>query len=108
MTSIIPNKYVFQRNVIPIIGICLTCYFSFHAIFGERSYFKYQYLDKRVENLSFQYKSLKDERKILENKVVRLRPDSIDMDLLEEQSRTVLGFVYQSDVIILDDLSGKN
>lgn len=84
-----------------MIGICLTCYFSYHTVFGERSYLKLKTLSYQVEAQTSIYENIRSRRMRLENRVVRLRPQSLDADLLEEQARHVLGFVYPQEQIIM-------
>jgi cell division protein FtsB len=46
--------------------------------------------------------SLLDEKKMsLESRVRMLRPDSLDPDMLEEQSRKLLYFSHKDDIIVI-------
>jgi cell division protein FtsB len=54
-------------------------------------------------HLAYQLDSLRAERRRLEQKVMRLRHDSLDPDLIDELARKELSFVEPLDVIILLD-----
>lgn len=103
MKAVIQNTYSLKRHVLLMIGLCLTCYFAYHLVFGERSYLKLKQLSYQVEDFQEQYKEVRVQRMQLENNVVRLRPLSLDLDLLEERSRVVLGYVDPGEQIILQD-----
>lgn len=64
---------------------------------------KLKQLSYQVEDFQEQYKEVRVQRMQLENNVVRLRPLSLDLDLLEERSRVVLGYVDPGEQIILQD-----
>jgi cell division protein FtsB len=59
-------------------------------------------LEKKIEKLSAEYASLNEKRTVLEEKVVMLRPGSINRDLLEERARHVLGFIHPDERILFD------
>jgi len=100
MRKLIAQRHVIRQNMLSIIGICLVCYFSYHALLGERSYIGLVSLEKQISALSTQNEALQTERIALENKVVKLRPGSVDRDLLEERAQYVLGY-YQPDTEII-------
>jgi len=43
---------------------------------------------------------LSEDRARLANKVARLRPDNLDLDLLDERARTVLGLARPDEIVI--------
>ena len=101
MKRLIEQRYVIKQNLLAIIGFCLFCYFSYHAVLGERSYIQLMSLERQITKTSAVYEGLHGERTALETKVVKLRPNSIDRDLLEERARYVLGYAHPDDKIIL-------
>ena len=54
---------------------------------------------------STEFDALLGEREKLENKVVMMRPGSINKDLLEERIRSVLGYSYENEIILLQSRS---
>ena len=101
MRKLIEQRYVIKQNLLAIIGFCLCCYFSYHALLGERSYIKLVSLERQTTKISATYDDLYTERVALEDKVVRLRPGSLDRDLLEERVHYVLGFYHPDEKVIL-------
>lgn len=102
MKKLIAQRYVIRQNWLAIMGFCLFCYFSYHALLGERSYIRLMSLERQITKVSATYDGLSDERVVLEEKVVRLRPGSLDRDLLEERVRYVLGFYRPEEKVILN------
>lgn len=84
-----------------VIGLCLSVYFCYHLIAGQRGYFRLMSLESQVASLSTEYKDLKTEREHIEKRVVMMRPGSIDRDLLEERARHVLGYRHKDELILL-------
>ena len=88
------NKRMKRRQTLSLtLGVCLCAYFSFHLLFGERGYLKYTSLSHRYEVSQMEYDKLKAEREALEARVVRMRPDTIELDLLEERVQVMLGMI---------------
>lgn len=84
-----------------IVWIFVACYFIYHIFTGARGAISWTILSKEVAQLEEELKNIKNENAFLENKINRLRENNLDLDLLEEQARTILGFAGKSDVIIL-------
>ena len=90
------------RHVIPpVLGVCVVIYFVYHAIQGDRGLRAYASLTGEVEHASTILGALNSERYGLEKRVRLLRPDSLDLDLLEERARATLDVMHDDDVIIL-------
>ena len=98
---LIEQRYVFRQNLIAVIGVCLSMYFCYHLIAGERSYLRLVSLNYQISSTEKQYETAAAERAALEQKVVMMRPGSVNRDLLEEQSRKVLGFHYKDEKVLI-------
>jgi len=101
MKKLISQRYLIRQNLVTIIGFCLCAYFSYHSALGTRSYFGAQKLKEAIAETTMEYESLHEQRLALQTKVERLRPDSLDRDLLEERARTILGYTYPDEQIII-------
>ncbi len=101
MKKLIAQRYTIRHNFTAIICACLSVYFMWHALLGERSSFRLMMLDSKIDTLQTEVAGLESQRAGLESNVVRLRPGSLDPDMLEERARTVLGFNYPTETIIL-------
>ncbi len=100
MKRLIEQRYGVRRNLVAIIGFCLCFYFTYHVLFGERSLVRLVMLETGTSRLEADYQDLHEQRLALENKVIRMRPDSLDRDLAEEQVRHMLGYVRADDKVI--------
>lgn len=101
MKRLIEQRYVFRQNLIAVIGVFLSFYFCYHLIAGERSYLRLVSLNRQIDATEKQYVMSAKEREALEQKVVMMRPGSVNRDLLEEQSRKVLGFHYKDEKVLI-------
>ncbi len=101
MKRLIDRKYVVRQNLIAVIGVCLSFYFCYHLVAGERSYLRLVSLDRQIEDTQEEYHVASAERETLEQKVVMMRPGNVNRDLLEEQARKVLGFHYKDEKVLI-------
>jgi cell division protein FtsB len=67
-------------------------YFGVNAYSGNHGLRARQDLDQQIAQLSDELGSLKAERAIWERRVVLLRPESIDPDMLDERARVLLNY----------------
>jgi cell division protein FtsB len=101
MKNLVRQRYLLRQNLLTVIGICLCCYFSYHIVFGARSLVQLMRVNAQLADVQKNYDRLHGQRAALESRVVRLRPGSLDRDLLEERARYVLGFSYPDERIIV-------
>lgn len=101
MRKLIAHRYVIRQNWLAIISFCLLCYFSYHAVLGERSYIRLMSLERQIDRVSMTYDDLHGQRVALEGKVIKMRPSSLDKDLLEERVHHVLGYYHGDSQIII-------
>ena len=98
---LIEQKYLFRQNLIVVIGVCLSFYFCYHLIAGERSYLRLISLNSQISTTEKQLDLASAQRSGMEQKVVMMRPGSVNRDLLEEQARSVLGFHYKDEKVLI-------
>ena len=92
----------FRNSLWLIVVFLIFIYFSFYTVNGERGLLRYMYLSKEIkyaQSVADQYRA---EIEPLEQKVRLLSSASLDLDLLEERTRTVLNFAAEDEFIILD------
>lgn len=81
----------------------LTCYFAFHALFDDKGLFALVSLKQELAATQQAHTDIVEERKSLERRVASMRSTSLDPDLLEEQSRQLLGYARQDEIVVLLD-----
>jgi len=103
MKRLIEQRYVVRQNLIAVIGVCLSIYFCYHLIAGERSYLRLVSLNSQVSQTQTQLAMATDKRTSLEQRVVMMRPGNVNRDLLEEEARRELGFHYKDEKVLIKD-----
>ncbi|MEZ5913116.1 MAG: septum formation initiator family protein [Paracoccaceae bacterium] len=75
-------------------------YFAIAAVQGDHGVFRRVQLDAEVDQLSIERDRLKTELAALSNRTRRLSDEFLDLDLLDEQARSVLGMMRADEVVI--------
>jgi cell division protein FtsB len=84
-----------------VLWISITGYFIFHIFSGARGIISWARLNREVTSLEKELRQLRAENELLENRISRLRSDNLDLDLLEEQAQSIIGFSNEGDLIVL-------
>ncbi len=96
------NKSISQL-LATVVSFGLFFYFFYHLMHGERGYFALRGMEEQLQASQMRYEHVLHERQSLENRVKMLRPDSLDLDLLDERARVVLGFMRSTEKSIIDN-----
>jgi cell division protein FtsB len=86
----------------PLTAIFLSIYFGYHIFQGERGLISWFKLSQKVKIDEEHLANLTAEKETLEQRVKLLRPDSIDLDMLDEQARRLLNYAQKDEVTIPD------
>ena len=85
-----------------LLFLLFVMYFIYHTFQGERGLFVWFNLKKTlIESEQFLQK-LQAEREQLELRVSLLRSENLDLDILDERARDVLGFARDDEVILYE------
>lgn len=79
---------------------CLAVYFTFAAVQGDFGLFHRIQIEAEAAALTDERDALRSEVAAMENKTRRLSDDYLDLDLLDEQAREVLGLIRHDEVVI--------
>ncbi len=90
-----------RQIVVSLLAIGVVGYFAYHAVEGERGLRAYFAVKHETAAAQRELAALRAERKILERRVMLLRPDSLDLDMLEERARAVLNLGHPDELVIL-------
>ncbi len=77
-----------------------TCFFGYAALQGETGLVEQVRLAREKTSLEAQLAALRDERQGMENLTRRLSERYLDLDLLDERARAVLGYVRADEIVI--------
>ena len=93
-----------SRNVIGYLAsasvVALVAYFSYSAIQGPYGMLTLFKIETKEAQLQMQLDVLRQERTIAENRAYRLSDEYLDLDLLDEQARKVLGLIRGDEIIV--------
>lgn len=99
-------REVFMKATRRIVGQALffglIVYFGFYAVTGDRGLRRWSALTEELAQAEATLEQVRHERMALEHRTIRLRDDSLDLDLLAERARIVLNYTHPNDIIILD------
>ena len=90
-----------RQAIVPVLGISLLTYFSYHAIQGERGLFAWIQLNQQLKQTRALADAVAGQRAELENRVRRLSSGSLDTDLLDERVRSMLNLARGDEVVIM-------
>ena len=84
-----------SRALTPALVLVAIFYFGYHAVQGNHGLLKLMELRAETIELEAQASEVAAEKVALEIKVNNLRKDNLDLDLLDERAREVLGWEPQ-------------
>ena len=87
----------------PIIGLGLVVYFVYHTIEGDRGLLAYLRLKSQLDEAELQLAKVTTDRQELEHRVLLLRPDHLDPDMLEERARIMLNMGHDGETVIIEN-----
>lgn len=83
-----------------IVALGLGLYFTFASVQGDYGLFRRVQVNAEAEALRAQRDRLAARIEALANKTLRLSDDYLDLDLLDERARDVLGYARADEVIL--------
>lgn len=100
--AILREIRVRARKILPtVLAASVIGYFGYHALHGERGFLAWRELRRDLVVVQHVEAKLAAERTLLDRRTTLLRTDNLDPDLLEERARTLLGYGYSSDLVVL-------
>ncbi|RPE71305.1 cell division protein FtsB [Pacificibacter maritimus] len=80
--------------------VTLGGYFTFAAVQGEYGLFRRIQIEAELEDLHEKSDRLAINLEVMRNKTLRMSDGYLDLDLLDEQARDVLGYVRADELVI--------
>ena len=75
-------------------------YFTFAAVQGDFGLFRRVEVEADRDRLAESLEALRAEVAIMENRTLRLSDEYLDLDLLDERARQVLGLIRADEIVI--------
>ena len=82
------------------VAFALAVYFTFAAVQGDYGLFRRAEIDAEARDLAVQLAAVQAQVNEMENLTGRLSDDYLDLDLLDEQARSVLGMLRGDEIVI--------
>lgn len=83
-----------------VVIVGLGIYFTFASVQGDYGLFQRIQIEAETQSLRKERDALSAQITALTNKTHRLSDDYLDLDLLDEQARSVLGFVRADEIVL--------
>lgn len=81
-------------------SFALSVYFTFAAVQGDFGLFRRMEIDAEAQTVAQDLATLQAEVSRIENLTLRLSDTYLDLDLLDEQARSVLGLLRADEIVI--------
>ena len=100
------NKSVILKNKIILylsflITFFIFIYLVYFLINGQRGLLKYLYLTKQAEQYDNTLANLQNDNDYYLDRTKRLKPNTVDLDYLDEQARKKLGLIDKNEIVII-------
>lgn len=82
------------------VAFSLGAYFTFAAVQGDYGLFRRVEIVAQGEDLKFELARIQQDVERMENLTHRLSDSYLDLDLLDEQARDVLGLIRTDEIVI--------
>lgn len=90
----------FANVVLATVIIAVICYMSFSALQGNHGLFRLFQIKSQELRIRSELDDLQQRLAVLENKTQRLSTEHLDIELLDEQARKVLGLGRADEILI--------
>ncbi|MDC0453312.1 septum formation initiator family protein [Alphaproteobacteria bacterium] len=102
------NKSVVLKNRIILYFSFLITFFIFlylvyFLVYGQRGLHQYFYLSKQNQEYTETLAQLTFENQYMSNRIMKLQPNTVDLDFLDEQVRKKLGLIDKNEIVIILD-----
>ncbi len=91
-----------MRSSAANILLCLVlCYFAYHALVGDQGLARWTQLQKNEKALSAELLELRAEKQEIKDRIKRLRPETLDLDYVEEIARKKLAYAREDEYLVV-------
>lgn len=89
------RRQVYAMLILTALGF----YFAYHLVSGNNGLLATMQLTTKLEEAQMRLDEIRMERLKLQHRVKMMSPESLDLDLLDEQARKVLGHSKKGEII---------
>ena len=91
-----------RQIAIPVFGALVVGYFAYHSMKGDHGLNAYIKLSGELAKAEEVLQERRSKREVIEHRTSLLRPDNLDLDILDERARDVLNLLNGNERVILD------
>ena len=91
-----------RQIAVPVFGALVVGYFAYHSMKGDHGLNAYIKLSGELAKAEEVLQERRSKREVIEHRTNLLRPDNLDLDILDERSRDVLNLLNGNERVILD------
>lgn len=100
MTQVLTKTQAYGTAMIVVTMLGLCFYFIFAAIQGDFGHLRRMEIKAEAAQLEIELAALDAELADLKNRTHRLSDNYLDLDLLDEQARKILGYIRPDEIVI--------
>ena len=91
-----------RQIAVPVFGALVVGYFAYHSMKGDHGLNAYIKLSGELAKAEEVLQERRSKREVIEHRTNLLRPDNLDLDILDERARDVLNLLNNNERVILD------
>ena len=96
------SKIILINFLISVSFLVISFYFTYNAIYGNNGLKKSIVLELEIIELNNKLNSLQKILLNIEKKTSSLSKNNLDLDLLDEQSRKILGLIRPDEIMLIE------
>jgi cell division protein FtsB len=89
------------QTILSVLAACIVAYFVYHTVQGDHGWMSMLRLKNEVSVAQENLSQMQKEHQDLDHRIHLMRPDSLDPDLLDEESRKALDYTKPNEIVIL-------
>ncbi|MEQ9447283.1 MAG: septum formation initiator family protein [Rhodospirillaceae bacterium] len=89
-----------RAAIAPFLLILMVADFGISFVQGDRGLLAWIRLNDEIAVAQADLGELQDQRMRLEHRTRLLRPDGLDLDMLDERARALLGFAHRDEIVL--------
>ena len=89
-----------RAAIAPFMLILMVAYFGMRFVQGDRGLLAWIRLSDEIVLVQGELEDLVLERTQMEHRIQLLRPNGLDLDMLGERARALLGFAHKDEIVI--------
>ena len=91
-----------RQIAVPVFGALVVGYFAYHSMKGDHGLNAYIKLSGELAKAEEVLQERRSKREVIEQRTNLLRPDNLDLDILDERARDVLNLLNVNERVIFD------